>query len=44
MRILIVEDHSALARPVMDALTGAGFVVGPGADCREGHFLCDTEP
>jgi two-component system OmpR family response regulator len=44
MRILIVEDHAALARQVMDALTEAGFVVDHSADGEEGHFLGDTEP
>lgn len=44
MRILIVEDHAALARQVMDALTEAGFVVDHAADGEEGHFLGDTEP
>jgi len=44
MRILLVEDHVALARQVMDALTEAGFVVDHAADGEEGHFLGDTEP
>ena len=44
MRILLVEDHVALARQVMEALTEAGFVVDHAADGDEGHFLGDTEP
>jgi len=44
MRILLVEDHVALARQVMEALTEAGFVVDHAADGEEGHFLGDTEP
>ncbi len=37
MRVLVVEDHPALARQVMDALAEAGFV----AD-HVGTFLCKT--
>lgn len=44
MRVLVVEDHPALARQVMDALVGAGFVADQAADGEEGHFLGDTEP
>ena len=44
MRILLVEDHVALARQVMEALTEAGFVVDHAGDGEEGHFLGDTEP
>ncbi|WP_237213053.1 response regulator transcription factor [Falsiroseomonas oryziterrae] len=44
MRVLVVEDHPALARQVMDALTEAGFVADHAADGEEGHFLGDAEP
>lgn len=44
MRILVVEDHRALARQVMDALAEAGFVADHAADGEEGHFLGETEP
>jgi two-component system, OmpR family, response regulator len=44
MRILLVEDHVALARQVMEALTEAGFVVDHAGDGEEGYFLGDTEP
>jgi two-component system OmpR family response regulator len=44
MRVLVVEDHPALARQVMDALAEAGFVADHAADGEEGHFLGDTEP
>jgi two-component system OmpR family response regulator len=44
MRVLVVEDHPALARQVMDALTEAGFVADHAADGEEGHFLGETEP
>ena len=44
MRILLVEDHVALARQVTEALTEAGFVVDHAGDGEEGHFLGDTEP
>lgn len=44
MRVLVVEDHPALARQVMDALSEAGFVADRAADGEEGHFLGDTEP
>ncbi len=44
MRALVVEDHPALARQVMDALAEAGFVADHAADGEEGHFLGDTEP
>jgi two-component system OmpR family response regulator len=44
MRILVVEDHPALARQLMDALAEAGFVADHAADGEEGHFLGDTEP
>ena len=44
MRVLVVEDHPALARQVMDALAEAGFVADQAADGEEGHFLGDTEP
>jgi two-component system OmpR family response regulator len=44
MRVLVVEDHPALARQVMDALAEAGFVVDHAADGEEGHFLGTAEP
>lgn len=44
MRVLVVEDHVALARQVIDALGQAGFVADHAADGEEGHFLGDTEP
>jgi two-component system OmpR family response regulator len=44
MRVLVVEDHAALARQVSDALTEAGFVADRAADGEEAHFLGDTEP
>lgn len=44
MRALIVEDHPALARQVMDALAEAGFVADYAPDGEEGHFLGETEP
>lgn len=44
MRVLVVEDHPALARQVIDALTEAGFVADYAADGEEGHFLGDAEP
>ncbi|WP_372623302.1 response regulator transcription factor [Falsiroseomonas sp.] len=44
MRVLVVEDHVALARQVADALRDAGFVADQAADGEEGHFLGDTEP
>ena len=44
MRILLVEDHVALARQVMEALTEAGVVVDHAGDGEEGHFLGDTAP
>lgn len=44
MRALVVEDHPALARQVMDALAEAGFVADHAPDGEEGHFLGETEP
>jgi two-component system OmpR family response regulator len=44
MRVLVVEDHAALARQVLDALGEAGFVADHATDGEEGHFLGDTEP
>lgn len=44
MRVLVVEDHRALAEQVIDALTQAGFVADHAPDGEEGHFLGDTEP
>ena len=44
MRVLVVEDHPALAGQLKDALEAAGFVVDHAADGEEGHFLGETEP
>jgi two-component system OmpR family response regulator len=44
MRVLVVEDHPALARQVIEALTGAGFVADRAGDGEEAHFRGDTEP
>lgn len=44
MRILVVEDHAALARQLMEALAEAGFVADHAADGEEGLFLGETEP
>jgi two-component system OmpR family response regulator len=44
MRVLVVEDHAALARQVSDALGETGFVADQAMDGEEGHFLGDTEP
>ncbi|MEN0076344.1 MAG: response regulator transcription factor [Paracraurococcus sp.] len=44
MRVLLVEDHAALAGQLAEALQAAHFVVDRAADGEEGHFLGDTEP
>jgi two-component system OmpR family response regulator len=44
MRVLVVEDHAALARQVTEALVEAGFVADHAADGEEGLFLGETEP
>jgi two-component system OmpR family response regulator len=44
MRVLVVEDHAALAGQVITALAEAGFVADHAADGEEGHFLGETEP
>ncbi|WP_198378048.1 response regulator transcription factor [Neoroseomonas rubea] len=44
MRVLVVEDHAALAGQLIAALAEAGFVADCAADGEEGHFLGDTEP
>jgi two-component system OmpR family response regulator len=43
MRILIVEDESALARQLATALKDAGYVVDCAADGERGDFLAQTE-
>lgn len=43
MRVLVVEDHQALARQIIEALAAGGFVADHAADGEEGHFLGDTE-
>lgn len=44
MRVLLVEDHAALAGQLAQALQGAHFVVDRAADGEEGLFLGETEP
>ncbi|TCZ52618.1 response regulator transcription factor [Roseicella aquatilis] len=44
MRVLLVEDHAALAAQVGDALRAAHFVLDHAADGEEGLFLGETEP
>lgn len=44
MRVLVVEDHAALSRQLLDALAEAGFVADHAADGEEGLFLGETEP
>ncbi|NCF32110.1 MAG: response regulator [Proteobacteria bacterium] len=39
MRILVVEDDSALRQQLMDQLVGAGYVVDAAADGAEGEYL-----
>jgi two-component system OmpR family response regulator len=43
VRILIVEDESALARQLATALKDAGYVVDCAADGERGDFLAQTE-
>jgi two-component system OmpR family response regulator len=43
MRILVVEDESALARQLAGALAAAGFVVDCAEDGERGDFLARTE-
>ena len=44
MRVLVVEDHAALAGQIMAALAEAGFVADHAADGEEAAFLGETEP
>lgn len=44
MRILVVEDHAALAGQVAAALEAANYAVDRAADGEEGLFLGETEP
>jgi two-component system, OmpR family, response regulator len=44
MRVLLVEDHAALAGQLAEALQAAHFVVDCAADGEEGLFLGETEP
>ena len=44
MRILVVEDETALAGQLTEGLEEANFVVDQAHDGEEGHFLGDTEP
>lgn len=44
MRVLVVEDHAALAGQIMAALAEAGFVADQAADGEEAAFLGETEP
>lgn len=44
MRILVVEDDTALNRQIVEALNEAGYAVDSAFDGQEGHFLGDTEP
>lgn len=44
MRVLLVEDHAALAGQVAEALQAAHFVVDRAPDGEEGLFLGETEP
>ncbi|RAI59027.1 response regulator transcription factor [Roseicella frigidaeris] len=44
MRVLLVEDHAALAGQVAEALQAAHFVVDHAPDGEEGLFLGETEP
>lgn len=43
MRILIVEDETALARQLATALNDAGYVVDSAADGERADFLAQTE-
>ncbi|MEX6505610.1 response regulator transcription factor [Jiella sp. M17.18] len=44
MRVLVVEDDRILNRQLVEALSGAGYVVDTAFDGEEGHYLGDTEP
>ena len=44
MRVLVVEDHAALAAQVKTALEGANFAVDHAPDGEEALFLGGTEP
>jgi two-component system OmpR family response regulator len=44
MRLLVVEDHPALAAQLRAALEDASFVVDQAADGEEALFLGETEP
>jgi two-component system, OmpR family, response regulator len=44
MRLLVVEDHAALAGQLRGALGGAGFAVDLAPDGEEALFLGETEP
>jgi two-component system OmpR family response regulator len=44
MRVLLVEDHAALAAQVRAALAGAHFAVDHASDGEEALFLGGTEP
>jgi two-component system OmpR family response regulator len=43
VRVLVVEDESALARQLADALTSAGYVVDAAEDGARADFLMQTE-
>jgi len=43
VRILIVEDESALSKQIREALEAAGYVVDCAADGERGEFLARTE-
>jgi two-component system, OmpR family, response regulator len=43
MRIMLVEDDARIARDVVSALEGAGYLVERAADGDEAWFLGDTE-
>ena len=44
MRVLIVEDDTALAGQIEQSLIEAGYSVDTANDGEDGHFLGDTEP
>ncbi len=44
MRVLVVEDHAALAAQIRAALEGAHFAVDHAPDGEEALFLGETEP
>ena len=43
MRVLVVEDETALVRQIGDALSAAGYVVDTAADGARADFLARTE-